>query len=192
MSINHALMLNSVIELQERDIKRESIKLQELSHWAYRFTSLVSIYNDHTIALEIGRSITLFNGLEVILNLVKHDLSSFKMVTKLGLEKTPKAATIKKLNNCGFKTLNCLQTIPKPELGSRFGKELVTYLDQFWGNIADPQIAVTPPETFHANVDFAEPIRNLNWIQQSAAYRFNSVYSASATGLPEFYLALLP
>ena len=198
MSINHALMLNPVIELHERDIKKEAIKLQELSHWAYRFTSLVSVYNDHTIALEIGRSIKLFNNLKVILNLAKHDLSSFKIVTKLGLAKTPKAAyvasfsgqqtlqqnsqqtfrssaikhldidqkTINKLHNCGFKTLNCLQAIPKPELGSRFGKELVTYLDQFWGNIADPQIAITPPETFHANVDFAEPIRNLTWIQQ--------------------------
>jgi len=198
MSISHALMLKANIDLRQRDPKTESIKLQELSHWAYRFTSLVSIYNDHTLLLEVGKSINLFNNLEHLLNLVKHDLSSFQIETKFGLAATPKAAyvvsfsrqtqlvqsapktlnyaaiehldidsrIIRKLHHCGFKTLKCIQAIPNAELGSRFGKEFVYYLEQLWGHLADPQIAALPPETFHASVDFSEPIRNLAWIQQ--------------------------
>jgi len=198
MSINHALMLNPTVKLQERDTLKETTKLQELSYWAYRFTSLVSLYNDHTLLLEIGKSIKLFKSLDHLFNLIKHDLLTFKIETAFGLAQTPKAAhaisfsrpknvheklindlknvaiehlsidnnTINKLHNCGFKTLSCIQAIPSAELGARFGKNLITYLDQLWGRQADPQLAVTEPETFHTSADFAEPIRNLAWIQQ--------------------------
>ncbi|MFT5137106.1 MAG: hypothetical protein ACI8XV_002143, partial [Arenicella sp.] len=44
MSLNHALMLLPTLELHERDIDLEAKKLEELSYWAYRFTSIVSIY----------------------------------------------------------------------------------------------------------------------------------------------------
>lgn len=193
MSINHALMLKPDIQLQERDTKKEAMKLQELSHWAYRFTSLVSLYNEHTLLLEIGKSINLFKTLDHLINLINHDLSSFNIATAFGLAQTPKAAyvisfnqqhsstsldkvaiehldidskIIRKLHNCGFQTLKCIRAIPTSELGSRFGKEFVRYLDQLRGRLADPQIGTTPPETFNASADFAEPIRNLTWIQQ--------------------------
>ena len=198
MSVNHALMLSADLEVLDRNPEKEAEKLTRLSHWAYRFTSMVSIYNDHTLLLEIGKSISLFKSLEHINNLINNDLFRFKIAASYGVSDTPKSAyvasfmpnprlhrhiaselieasiehldidhkTITQLHNCGFDTLGDLQTIPGPELGARFGKALLNYLDQFWGLVPDPQTAVTPPETFHASVDFAEPIHNLQWIEQ--------------------------
>lgn len=199
MGVNHALMLKPDLELYERDLQLEQQKLQELSYWAYRFTSLVSHYNDHTLLLEIGRSLKLFNGLNHLIHLITNDLRSFKVEAQLGLAYTAKAAyvlsfsaaasdtlensftrlkhadisaldledkCIGQLHNCGFEVLDDIHNIPRSELGQRFGAPLLRYFEQLWGHLADPQIGITPPETFHASTDFAEPISNLTWIQQ--------------------------
>ena len=200
MSINHALMLLPKLHILERDPAREAQKLQELSYWAYRFTSVVSIYNDHCLLLEIARSSSLFNGLEHLLHLINCDIQNFKIDAMQAVAHTPKAAyvlsfakqvetyssgktleqllkisiayldieekTKLQLNNCGFDTLEDIDSIPYTELGQRFDVKFLSYLDQLWGRIADPQIATTPPETFAVSADFAEPIRNLNWINQ--------------------------
>jgi len=202
MNLNHALMLCPNIQLTERDTKQEAKKLQELSYWAYRFTSLVCIYNTHTLLLEFGKSIILFKGLNNLLNLIYNDLNHFRIQFKSSVGCTPKAAyllsfsrhdkqartdqkycqtqlrqcaistlnidseTIAQLHHCGFKTLDDIHTIPHAELGQRFGSNFLTYLKQLNGEVADPQISTTPPETFQARADFAEPITNLNWIQQ--------------------------
>lgn len=204
MGVNHALMLNPTIQLTERDKNKEAQKLKELSHWAYRFTSQVSIHNHSSLLLEIGRSIKLFKGLKHLINLINHDLERFQIDTQLGIGHTPKAAfvlsftpitsehcteqalqntlsrllashlsslevdskTIQQLRHCGFEQLEELEKIPVAELGRRFGKDFLHYLDQLWGRIADPQLSTTPPETFESSADFAEPIRNLNWINQ--------------------------
>lgn len=224
MSVNHALMLNPDIELYERDLQLEVQKLQELSYWAYRFTSLVSHYNEVTLLLEIGRSIKLFNGLNHLIHLISSDLNGFKIEATLGLAHTPKAAfvlsfsqspsdylanrhsqlndiksqlsgisdrlknidlsdldiddkTIAQLHNCGFEMLSDIDSIPQAELGHRFGVDFLRYLDQLWGRIADPQISTTPPETFHASTDFAEPISNLTWIKQQLERLLNDLAS---------------
>jgi len=197
MSINHALMLDPKLQLQERDPQAEEKKLQELSYWAYRYTSLVSQYGDNILLLEVGKSSKLFNSLKHLIHLIKNDLVGFKIEANLGLAQTPKASivisalnhqelnssytalaqanlqhleqdskTIQKLLHCGFQTLADIQAIPRVELGSRFGQEFLVYLTQLWGDLADPQIGITPPETFHASANFAEPIHNVTWIQQ--------------------------
>lgn len=56
MSINYALMLAPQLRLIERDLALEAKKLQQLSHWAYQYTSLVSIKDDHTLLLELKGS----------------------------------------------------------------------------------------------------------------------------------------
>lgn len=197
MSINHALILNPNLFLLERDPKAETEKLNELSFWAYRFTSLVSSQKKHYLILEVGKSCKLFNNLDHLLNLITSDLKSFNINTLIGVGLSPKAAhvlshsnhktlhnhqerlslsslsvldldkkIIQKFFNCGFNFLGDLSNIPKAELGARFGKGTLLYLDQLFNRIADPQIAITPPETFHACVNFAEPIHNITWIQQ--------------------------
>ncbi|MBT8115446.1 MAG: DNA polymerase Y family protein [Arenicella sp.] len=204
MSVNHALMLDPQLTLLERNPQAEAKKQQDLGYWAYRFTSLVSVYNDHCLLLEIGRSIKLFNGLKHILHLINNDLTRFQIAAQYGVARTPKAAhllscsdqlcnqqlqepdmlpdrhlaecfiaaldietrVIDQLHNCGFETLGDISDIPRAELGQRFGASLLDYLDQLWGRKADPQTGTTPPETFHASADFAEPISNLGWINQ--------------------------
>jgi len=197
MTVNHALMLCPDIILHTRDLQKEALKLLELSHWAYRFTSLVSQYNDHTLLLEIGKSKSLFKGIKHLIHLIKNDLSNFSITTKLGLANTPKAAyissfsqasesqkatteianisinhldieekLINKLHYCGFRTLADLNSIPRTDLGARFGADFLHYLSQLNGELADPQTGITPPETFQVCADFSEPIRNVTWIQQ--------------------------
>jgi len=200
MSISHALLVNPLLELHQRELHLEQKKMQELSYWAYNYTSFVSQHSPHILTLEIGRSKLLFKDLENIINLIKDDLISFKIESLLGLANTPKAAillsskdqkvasnvsniesqinsvslntidqplkTITKLKHCGFKTLGDIKHIKHADLGARFGKELLTYLKQVYGDLADPQEAITPPEVFEKTLDFSEPISNNVWIQQ--------------------------
>jgi protein ImuB len=74
--------------------------------------------------------------------------------------------TITKLQHCGFSSLGDILNIPFADLGQRFGKQLVRYLDQLLGNIADPIHINIPAERFVAKINFAEPIRNRTWIEQ--------------------------
>lgn len=92
-------------------------------------------------------------------------------LTMLDLDKK----IIQKLLNCGFNSLGDLTNIPSAELGERFGKDTLLYLDQLWGRVADPQKGITPPETFHASADFAEPIHNFTWIQQQLERLLNDL-----------------
>lgn len=97
MTVNHALMLCPNIHLQERVPQEENAKLQKLSHWAYRFTSIVSVYNDHALLLEIGKSSKLFNGLKHLINVISSELLSFGFTASLGLANTPKAIAVPQL-----------------------------------------------------------------------------------------------
>lgn len=201
MNVSHAITLHSELILHDRELQKETQKYQNLSHWAYRFSSLVSAYRHDSLLLEIGKSIKLFNSLNNIFNVIYHDLNAFEIANATGVGRTPKAAyamsfanasnfsdttphpkpvlddcaltqlelkpsTIKQLHRCGFTSLKDINNIPKAELGQRFGTDLLRYLRQLYGSLADPQIAVIPPETFNSRVDFAEPISNLLWIQQ--------------------------
>jgi protein ImuB len=94
MGINHALMLLPELCMLERDTALEVQKLQELSFWAYRFTSLVSIYNEHSLLLEIGKSSSLFNGLEHLLHLISSDIQDFQIDAARAVAHTAKAAYV--------------------------------------------------------------------------------------------------
>lgn len=202
-AIEHARMLKPDLKIIDRQIELETEKLQKLSVWAYRYTSHISVYDDHTLLLEIGRSFDFFKGIDAIQNLILADLERLDVDVKYGLAHTPKAAhllsfgqhkhqyknwnetdykthieesllrnlaisdkTFGQLNNCGFHLLKDIRDVSKAQLGARFGKPLIVYLEQLMGDIADPQTLHCTPETFKANIDFAEPISNRAWIQQ--------------------------
>lgn len=204
MTANHAQLLIPALEIQECQPTLEQEKLTSLAHWAYQYTSLVSIH-DQALLLEVGKSIKLFNGLNRLLNLITHDLKRFCMASCLGVSHTPQAAllvsfnkpntdlscinasgnlflpelhraaiehlaiepkSIEQLLHCGFINLGDLSDIPNNQLGNRFGVAFLQYLDRLYGRVPDVQDAVIPPETFTANIDFAEPITNITWITQ--------------------------
>ena len=91
-SMSHALMLLPSIQLIERDLYRENSKLEEISDWAYRFTSHVHVYNEHTLLLEVGRSLNLFKGLKHLQHLITQDLNRLGFDCCFGLAYTPKAS----------------------------------------------------------------------------------------------------
>ena len=202
-SVSHALMLLPDIKLLERSFYHENQALERLSDWAYKFTPHVHVYDDHTLLLEIGRSLTLFKGLKHIQHLIKHDLITANFDCDYGLAYTPKSShlltflsdfewgeqsveskikariansslqhlavepkLIAKLQHCGFERLADIENIPRSELGERFGREFIDYLDRLYGAIADPQLFKVPDEVFRSRIDFAEPISNKLWIEQ--------------------------
>lgn len=73
---------------------------------------------------------------------------------------------IDKLHHCGLQRVKEVLAIPISELGARFGKELIHYLDLLQGNVADPLRLIKPAEDFIARIDFSEPISNKTWIEQ--------------------------
>ena len=91
-SVSHALMLLPSLQLFERDLYKESQTLERLSNWAYRFTPHVHVYDDHTLLLEIGRSLSLFKGLKHIQHLISHDLRNANVDCDFGLATTPKSS----------------------------------------------------------------------------------------------------
>ncbi|MBX2847137.1 MAG: DNA polymerase Y family protein [Acidiferrobacterales bacterium] len=97
VTTNHALVLVPELKLHERQIAEEHKRLKSLAHWAYRFTSLVSVY-ENSLLLEIGKSISLFKGLEHLVNLIYSDLARFGADAKLGLGHTPQAALLLSFN----------------------------------------------------------------------------------------------
>lgn len=201
-SVGHTLMLNPAATLIERECEQEALKLTALSEWAYRFTSHVCVYDDQTLLLEVGRSLSLFRGLKHLHHLISTDLERLSIDVCSAIAATPKAAyvlshgyqrtwqiehshallkhvyladldlhakTITQLQHCGFATVGDILAIPAAEIGERFGRDTLHYLDQLVGQAADPQVFTTPPETFAASVDFAEPIRNRLWIDQQVS-----------------------
>ena len=92
ISISHALMLHAELRLVERDIFAEQQRLQKLCDWAYRYSSMVVKHNDHSLLLEIGESIILFNSLKRLFNLIQHDLYDMQMSICSGVSHTPKSA----------------------------------------------------------------------------------------------------
>ncbi|MFT6098371.1 MAG: protein ImuB [Arenicella sp.] len=198
-SVDRALMLVPDIQFIQRDSNKEAQKLSSLNEWAYRFTSHVHVYDDHTLLLEIGRSLALFSGLKHLQHLIIQQLDKLAVDAEFGLANTPKAAhllsycrqlewqvnnskeilpyarlehlaldkkIVSKLQHCGFNSLGDILSIPFSDLGQRFGKQLVDYLDQLLGRVADPIHINIPAERFVAKVNFAEPIRNRTWIEQ--------------------------
>lgn len=198
-AVEQAQMLNSELKIIERQSDLEAEKLNTLCAWAYRYTSHISVYNTHTLLLEIGRSLAFFKGISSMQNLILADLERLAVDAQYGLANTPKAAhllsfgsqqqwqchdsknalkqsrlehlaipekTLTQLKSCGFSLLKDITVIPKMQLGARFGKPFILYLDQLMGKAADPQNLHCTPEKFNASIDFAEPISNRIWIQQ--------------------------
>jgi len=85
-------MLEPNLQLIERNKRQEAQTLESLCDWAYRFTSHVHTYNEHTLLLEIGRSLKLFNGLKHLEHLIRQELDNMALDTQFGIANTPKAA----------------------------------------------------------------------------------------------------
>ncbi len=68
------------------------------------------------------------------------------------------AATARSLWRVGIKTIGALKAIPRSTLPLRFGKMLVTRLDQAMGHAPEPIECMVPQEARQRELAFAEPI----------------------------------
>ena len=68
--------------------------------------------------------------------------------------------TIERLSNMGIFQLGKLFQLPRKELGRRFNKSLIEYLDKLTGTLPDPQLFETPHPKFHSSLHLMESVMN--------------------------------
>lgn len=103
MSTSHAKLMCD-LNLLERDTNKEKIRLEQLAHWAYRYTSLVCFYHsDHhplnCLVLELGGSQRLFKNQQQLFFRLSEDLKKMGVYVQFGQAKTAKAAYVQSANS---------------------------------------------------------------------------------------------
>ena len=88
---------------------------------------------------------------------------------------------IKKLTRSGFKSLGELLVLPMAELGKRYGKDFVLYLQQINGELPDPQRNIVFPETFDHYIECSDAISSVDhllWAMQKMLRRLSDYLRA--------------
>lgn len=75
MSLNHALSLVPDLKVQGRNIDFEEQALQGLAHWAYQYSSHISL-DPLLVLLEVDASLKLFSGLTSLLSRIDAELKT--------------------------------------------------------------------------------------------------------------------
>ncbi len=92
MSASAACALVPNLILAPRDEAAEAAALEGLAVWAGQFTSFVSLVPPHGLLLEIGGSLALFGGLDVLLARVRHGIDALGYSARFGVAPTPLGA----------------------------------------------------------------------------------------------------
>jgi len=92
MSASAACALAPNLILVSRDEAAEAAALEGLAAWAGQFTSFVSLSPPHGLLLEIGGSLGLFSGLDVLLARVRHGIDALGYSARFGVAPTPLGA----------------------------------------------------------------------------------------------------
>ncbi|MEQ9452397.1 MAG: DNA polymerase Y family protein [Pseudomonadales bacterium] len=162
-------------------------RLTELAGYLYRFSSHVSVQQPDCILLEIGASLRLFGNHEAVRQAAvalcqsaghdsvarvaqtpwaaialarsaQHRLADVSL-THAGLELAGvPAQTIERFDNMGIYTLGPILELPSQQLGKRFGKKLLIYLEQLTGTRPDPRQALHPAPVFDQQLHLLEPV----------------------------------
>ncbi|NVK86863.1 MAG: DNA polymerase Y family protein [Gammaproteobacteria bacterium] len=93
-SVATAYAMNEGLHLVERQVEQERATLQKMALQLYPFSPVLSIQEPEYLLLEIGRSLTLFHGLDNLLQQLKAVITQHKLTLSLGLAPTPKAAQL--------------------------------------------------------------------------------------------------
>ena len=92
LAIATAHALHADLLALERRPERECAALQQLAHWAYRFTPGVVIAEGNTLLLEIGSCRRLYRGARNLLRNLGQALQQRQQRARFGLARTPRAA----------------------------------------------------------------------------------------------------
>jgi len=91
VSAAHALVQG--LRVQAQDARVERAALEHLAAWCGQFTSLVSLVPPQALLLEVQGSLTLFGGLEALLERLRRGLAGLGYRARLTAAPTPLAAT---------------------------------------------------------------------------------------------------
>ena len=164
--------------------EQTSKRLQFLAELMYRFSSQVSPAPPDCLVLEVGRSLKLFGSFRALEEQVQrlceslgHEACARTGATPSGalalaragcrnLVEVPlsslrlEAKVLERLANMGLHRLGQILDLPSKELGHRFGRALMTLLEQIKGNLPEPRPTITPSAQFRESVHLLEPIRS--------------------------------
>jgi protein ImuB len=72
------------------------------------------------------------------------------------------AATTARVSQVGLKTIGAIAPKPRAPLAARYGKELMSRLDQAFGLKSEALSPITPPPEYRVSASFIEPIQHLD------------------------------
>jgi len=93
LPLQAALALSDSLQIRARDAQGERQLLQELAQWAYQFTPQIS-FDPSLLLLEIGASLKLFGGRQVLLQKVQQGLPGLGLRSQWACAPTPMAAAL--------------------------------------------------------------------------------------------------
>lgn len=93
LSVNSALALLPLLELEQRDVQCERRALLSLAGWAEQFTSFVTVEAPTILLLELAGSLRLFYGLQALRQKISAGLGEQGFSAALAIAPTPLAAT---------------------------------------------------------------------------------------------------
>ena len=178
-----------------RDRSLEQKSLDRLTSVLYGLSNRISNPSNHMLLLEIGASLRLF-GSAGIISQKAFDLSLGLGHRAIGrVAKTPHAAialaysntddlsetsvmsaslreagisekVIAQMPDMGIDTLEELASLPFDEIGQRFNKDVLRYLNELTGKTPDVRRSITPAQRFIEEVHCLQPITNKSELHQ--------------------------
>lgn len=101
----------------------------------------------------------------------------------------------KKLARTGFRTLGQLYSLPMAALARRYGRDFVTYLKCINGELNDPQIYITLPESFEQYLEFDDALNNTEsilWLMERMLQSLSSYLRGKQMYCQSFTWSLYP
>ena len=165
-----------------REPSLEQRRLRFVAETLYRFTSEVSMPCADALLMEISGSLNLFGSVEAIRDDSTALCESLGHRARAAVSSTPLAAlalarsgareiaevpldlagvgedVVERFANMGIYRLGAVLELPQQELGTRFGPELLLFLDRLKGEIPHPQEALRPFRHFDASLHPIDPI----------------------------------
>lgn len=168
----------------QRNVALEQECLQTLAEALYQLSPQVTLAAPATVAIEISSSLKLFGNAHAMAERATELAAELghQAIARLGT--TPGAATllaqtqhtrleavpigalqlepqsIERFVNMGFRQLSDVIKLPAKEIGQRFGKAVVTQLQQLTGQRSDPRIFIELSPEFDQTVQLLDPMRN--------------------------------
>ena len=93
MALTAAYALCPELETEWRDDSAEQVCLTQLAEWAGQYSSMVSL-ESQALLLEIGASLKLFGGLQVMRKRMQNDLRQQSYAAEVAIAPTPQAALL--------------------------------------------------------------------------------------------------